>query len=157
MRVTGRVWLVTGVLLLAACGAAGDDGGAPDDETTTSTSTSSTTTTTSTLDTTTTSEAPVHEEDIVEAAITDLAERLDISEGDIEVTDVKDVQWPDGALGCPEEGKVYTQAVVDGTQVLLGANDRIYDYHSGSDGEPFLCPSDERDGGYDFVPPPGNP
>lgn len=150
---TGRVSVVVGVLLLvAACGVAGDDGEAvaPGDETTISTTTS----TASTGDTTTTSEASVQEEDIVEAAITDLAERLDIPEGDVEVTDVRDVQWPDGALGCPEEGKVYTQAVVDGTQVLLGANDRIYDYHAGSDGEPFLCPSDERDGGYDFVPPP---
>ena len=140
--------LVAGVLLLAACGVAGDDGGAeaPGDETTTST-----------IDTTTTSEAQVEEEDIVEAAITDLAGRLQVSEADIEVTDVKDVQWPDGALGCPEEGEVYTQAVVDGTQVLLVANDRIYDYHAGSDGEPFLCPSDEKDGGYEFLPPPGNP
>lgn len=151
MSVTGRVLLVVGVLLVAACGVA-DDAEAPGDETTT-TSTS----TSSAIDTTTTSEAQVQEDDIVEAAITDLAGRLAIPEGDIEVTDVRDVQWPDGALGCPEEGKAYTQAVVDGTQVLLGANDRIYDYHAGSDGEPFLCPSDERDGGYDFVPPPGNP
>ncbi|HVR79568.1 MAG TPA: hypothetical protein VMS99_14390 [Acidimicrobiia bacterium] len=144
-----RVLLLLGVLLPAACGVAGDDGGGevPGDETTTSTS--------STIDTTTTSETQLPEEDTVEAAITDLAGRLDIGEGDIEVTDVRDVQWPDGALGCPEEGKMYTQAVVDGTQVLLGANDRIYDYHAGSDGEPFLCASDQKDGGYDFVPPPG--
>ena len=156
MSVTGRVLLVVGVLLLAACGASGDDGEASADETATSTSTSSTTSTISTGDTTT-SEAPVQQEDIVEAAITDLAERLDIPEGDIEVTDVKEVQWPDGALGCPEEGKVYTQAIVDGTQVLLGADERIYDYHAGSDGAPFLCPSDEKDGGHEFLPPPGMP
>lgn len=96
----------------------------------------------------------MNDEAVVQEAIRDLAARLDVAEGDIEVVEVRDVQWPDGALGCPEEGKMYTQAVVDGTQVLLGADERIYDYHAGSDGEPFLCPSDEKDGGHGFVPPP---
>lgn len=91
---------------------------------------------------------------VVQAAISDLASRLDVVEEDIEVIEVKAVQWPDGALGCPEEGRMYTQAIVDGTQVTLGASARIYDYHAGADEEPFLCPSDEKDGGYDFVPPP---
>lgn len=141
-------------LVLAACGTADEEGGAAGDDTTTSTSISDTTTTGAT-DTTTTSEVPVQEDEAVQAAIADLAQRLDIAEGDITVLEVRDVQWPDGALGCPEEGKVYTQAVVDGSQVLLGADDRIYDYHAGSAGDPFLCPSDEKDGGYDFVPPPG--
>lgn len=95
---------------------------------------------------------------LVQAAVRDLSARLGIPEEDIEVVvDAKEVQWPDGALGCPEEGKVYTQAVVDGTQVILGAGERVYDYHAGADGEPFLCPSDERDGGRDFLPPPGMP
>ena len=94
------------------------------------------------------------EQAVVQEAIRDLAGRLEVAEEEIEVVEVRDVQWPDGALGCPEEGKMYTQAVVDGTQVLLGAEARVYDYHAGVDGEPFLCPSDEKDGGYEFVPPP---
>lgn len=146
------VFIVVG-LLLASCGVAGDDTGTDE---TTSTSTSGPTTS-STIDTTPTSENEMYHEEIVQEAIGDLATRLDVAEEDIEVVEVKDVQWPDGALGCPEEGKMYTQAVVDGTQVLLGADERIYDYHVGSDGAPFLCPSDEKDGGYEFLPPPGNP
>jgi hypothetical protein len=39
--------------------------------------------------------------------------------------------------------------------VLLEAEGRLYAYHAGPDGEPFLCESGEGDGGYDFVPPPG--
>lgn len=97
------------------------------------------------------------DEEVVQDAIRDLAARLVVAEADIEVIEVRDVQWPDGALGCPEEGKMYTQAVVDGTQVILGADGRVYDYHAGDDGEPFLCSSDEKDGGYEFLPPPGNP
>ncbi|HEX6220182.1 MAG TPA: hypothetical protein VF115_03720 [Acidimicrobiia bacterium] len=99
----------------------------------------------------------MNDDEIAQVAIQALAARLDVPVEDIEVIEVRDVQWPDGALGCPEAGKMYTQAVVDGTQMLLGAEGRIYDYHAGADGEPFLCPSDEKDGGYEFLPPPGNP
>lgn len=139
------------VVVLAACGV-NDDTGA--DETTSNANSS--TTTSSTIGTTTTSEDQMEgESPAVRAAIRDLATRLDIPEGDIEVVEVREVQWPDGSLGCPEEGKMYTQALVDGTQAILGADGRIYDYHAGDDDVPFLCPSDEKDGGYDFVPPPG--
>ena len=153
MSMSARILFTVIGLLLAACGMSGDDTGT--DETTT-TSTSSPTTST-TIETTPTSENQMNEEEVVQAAIQDLASRLDVTEQDIEVVDVRDVQWPDGALGCPEEGKMYTQAVVDGTQVVLGAYERIYDYHAGADGEPFLCPSDEKDGGHEFLPPPGMP
>jgi hypothetical protein len=144
-------------LVIVACGVdPSDDGTEGTTIPTTSTTTTSTTTTSTTIGTTTTSEDRMDSESpVVRAAIRDLATRLDIPEGDIEVVDVRDVQWPDGSLGCPEEGKVYTQAIVEGTQVILGANGRIYDYHAGDDDMPFLCPSDEKDGGYDFVPPPG--
>lgn len=153
MKVSARVCTIAFALFLAACGEAGDGGA---EEETTSTSISGPTTSME-IDTTSTSEIEMNEETIVQAAIQDLAARLDVSEQDIEVTEVRDVQWPDGALGCPEEGKMYTQAVVDGTQVLLGVDERVYDYHAGADGVPFLCPSDEKDGGYEFLPPPGNP
>lgn len=149
MRIPLRILGLVAVLALAACGS--DDVVEPGvDETTTTT-----VTTTTTMATTTTPETPMQEEDTVEAAIGDLATRLRISPDEIELIDHREVQWPDGSIGCPEEGMFYTQAIVEGSQVLLGAGDRIYDYHAGSDGVPFLCESDEDDGGYDFVPPPG--
>jgi hypothetical protein len=146
MNMSARVGLIVVILVFAACGVADDTGS---DETTIPT-------TSTTIGTTTTSEDHVDDESAVaRTAIEHLATRLDMSEEDIEIVDVRSVQWPDGSLGCPEEGKVYTQAIVDGSQVLLGANGRIFDYHAGDDDVPFLCPSDEKDGGYDFVPPPG--
>jgi len=150
MKMSARIVVVLSGLLFAACGVAGDDTGA-DEPTSTSTSIPTTSTT---IETTSTSENQMSEQAVVQEAIRDLAGRLEVAEEEIEVVEVRDVQWPDGALGCPEEGKMYTQAVVDGTQVLLGAEARVYDYHAGVDGEPFLCPSDEKDGGYEFVPPP---
>lgn len=93
---------------------------------------------------------------IVDASIAALAEHLSIPTDAIEVVTAREMTWPDGALGCPQPGEMYTQALVDGYQVVLDANERVYVFHAGSDGEPFLCPSDEKDGGYDFVPPPGD-
>lgn len=91
----------------------------------------------------------------IEAAKADLAMRVDVRESDIKVVEAKDVTWPDGSLGCPEEGMVYTQAVVEGGQVLLAVDGRLYDYRVDSDDNVFLCSSDEKDGGREFLPPPG--
>ena len=94
------------------------------------------------------------EQQLIDDATRDLSRRLLVPAEGIELVDYREVEWPDGAVGCPEDGQVYTQAIVDGSQILLRADGRIYDYHAGSDGVVFLCSSDEKDGGYDFVPPP---
>jgi hypothetical protein len=154
MRMSARTTAVGLALIVAACGVADDDTRATTDETTTPAGGSTTTT----IGAPPTSEDHMEDESaVVQAAIRDLAGRLGVPETEIEVVEAREVQWPDGALGCPEEGKMYTQAVVDGSQVMLGADERVYDYHAGADGKPFLCPSDEKDGGYEFLPPPGNP
>jgi hypothetical protein len=90
-------------------------------------------------------------------AVGDLARRLGQGESDIEVVRAERVTWSDGSLGCPQPGMMYTQALVNGYRVILGIDGRtrVFVYHSGPDGQPFLCPSDEPDGGHEFVPPPG--
>lgn len=90
-----------------------------------------------------------------EAARSMLADHLGAEPSGIEVLRAERVQWPDGSLGCPQPGHSYTQALVDGYKVVLGYASRVYLYHAGSDGQPFLCASDQKDGGHDFVPPPG--
>lgn len=91
----------------------------------------------------------------IERATADLSERLGVDVSAISVIEFRTVRWPDGALGCPREGEVYTQAIVEGGQVLLDFDGRIFDYRSDAAGNVELCPSEEKDGGYDFVPPPG--
>jgi hypothetical protein len=133
---------------LAACGA-GLDSPAVDE-----TATSATTPTTQNESTT----MPISEHEqlpIVAPAKADLARRLGVEPDDLKVVSAEEVTWPDGSLGCPEPGMSYTQALIDGSKVVLGYDDRVYVYHAGDDGEPFLCPSDEKDGGHEMVPPPG--
>lgn len=90
-----------------------------------------------------------------ELAVEDLAVRLGVSASAITVVKSEAMTWSDGSLGCPQPGMSYTQAIVDGFQVILSYEDRLFDYHADAEGEPFLCASPAKDGGYDFVPSPG--
>jgi hypothetical protein len=139
-------WLLVAAITLAACGTPQDEG-VP--ETTDATSPPV--------------EAPVQPTtpppgepiaEVVDAAVDDLAARMRADRSAIQVLSFEEVTWRDGSLGCPEPGEFYTQALVDGYRVVLSYDSRVYLYHAGSDRDAFLCPSDEKDGGYDFVPPP---
>jgi hypothetical protein len=72
-------------------------------------------------------------------AMLDLAARLDVPVGDIEVVQEEVVTWRDGSLGCPKEGMMYTQALVEGTFIVLRVDDVEYHYHSGQGRGPFYC------------------
>ena len=47
--------------------------------------------------------------------------------------------WESGALGCPLPGASYTQALVEGWQVVVKVGDKTYDYRFGSSSSPTLC------------------
>jgi len=77
---------------------------------------------------------------VVAKARADLAAELGAAEDDITVITAEPVTWSDGSLGCPEPGKMYTQALVDGYRVVLEYEGVEYHYHAGEDREPFHCP-----------------
>lgn len=94
-------------------------------------------------------------EPVVTAAIADLETRTGVSDPPIEVLVARAETFPDGAIGCPRDGEVATQGQVDGFRVLLHRDGRVWLYTAADDGQPRLCESEQKDGGYDFVPPPG--
>jgi len=77
-------------------------------------------------------------------ALRDLSRRLNLPASDIQVLALEAVTWSDGALGCPQPGFAYTQALVPGFRVVLAVDDVEYHYHGGDRGRPFLCPEDRR-------------
>ncbi len=87
----------------------------------------------------------------VDAAVADLIGRLGMGDNDIRVSSAETVTWSDGALGCPEPGTVYTQALVeDGYRIVLIANGEEYPYHGAGEREPFYCATPQepyREGG----------
>jgi len=64
-----------------------------------------------------------------------------------EVVSAEAVTWNDGSLGCPEAGQAYTQALVDGYQVILEVDGERYDYRVGSGASVRLCEGGPLEGG----------
>jgi hypothetical protein len=73
-------------------------------------------------------------------ALRDLATRLGIDPQSIQLHEARRVTWPSGATGCPQPGMSYTQALMPGVLIVLGADGKTFLYHASSDGEPFYCP-----------------
>jgi hypothetical protein len=72
----------------------------------------------------------------VAAAIADTATREDVAPGEVVIAAWSPVTWNDGSIGCPQKGKAYTQALVDGELLLLRVGTGLYQYHA-SEGGPF--------------------
>jgi hypothetical protein len=75
----------------------------------------------------------------VHAAQTDLAERLGVEKGAIEVLSVEPVDWPDASLGCPQPGMVYAQVITPGFRVVLRAGEEKHTYHTDTADQAILC------------------
>ena len=78
-------------------------------------------------------------QEILDAILTDLAESEGLTIDGILVTRAESVVWPDGSLGCPKPGEMYTQALVDGYWVVLEAEGRRFDYRADVSGFFFSC------------------
>lgn len=72
----------------------------------------------------------------LDAALADAAERAGAAVADVRVVGLEDVSWPDASLGCPQPGKAYAQAVVDGQRLTLEVGGRQFVYHQGGE-QPF--------------------
>jgi hypothetical protein len=79
----------------------------------------------------------------------DAGTRTGVDASAIVVVQARVVSWPDGSLGCPEPGVVYTQAIVPGYWVVLEAAGEQLDYRVGSRDSFVICENPAS------VPPPG--
>ena len=64
------------------------------------------------------------------AAMSDLAQKLNIPLNEITASKVESVQWPDASLGCPQPGMMYAQVVTPGYRIVLSAQGQEYEYHA---------------------------
>jgi hypothetical protein len=72
---------------------------------------------------------------LVELASTDAGVQLD----EIRVVTAAAVTWSDGSLGCPEDGQMYTQALVPGYRVILDVAGEELAYHASETGDFRAC------------------
>ncbi len=143
-RLALRTMLVTltlPALLLAACGApqpAPDD---PDDPAVDQPQPDETPDDTDPDDTADDERSPLEDDvRLVERHAVELAiEEHEVDLSAVTVVEAEAVVWPDGALGCPQEGEMYTQALEDGFRVVLDVDGVEVHYHAAEPDAPFRC------------------
>ena len=79
---------------------------------------------------------------LVNDAVADVAGQTGMAAADITIVQASMVNWASGALGCPEDDRSYTQAIVPGILVILDADGMIYRYHGRQGQALFHCPND---------------
>lgn len=77
--------------------------------------------------------------ELLAAVMADAAARTGIPEDGLAVIQDQAVVWPDGSLGCPQPGMMYTQALVDGYHILIKAGESVLDYRATQRGSFTLC------------------
>ncbi|MCH9679867.1 MAG: hypothetical protein K0V04_00410 [Deltaproteobacteria bacterium] len=75
----------------------------------------------------------------VEASRQQLSTKLGAPASDITVVSVENIQWSNGALGCPKPDMAYTQAIVEGYRIVLQHGGTSYAFHGRTGQDPFLC------------------
>ena len=76
---------------------------------------------------------------VLDPILTDAATRAGVNRSDLAVAEARAVTWNDGSLGCPQPGMAYTQALVDGWQVIVEAGDERLDYRVSGPGQFMVC------------------
>ncbi len=78
--------------------------------------------------------------EMLEAIRADAARRAGVPLAAVQAAAPQSVTWPDGSLGCPEPGRLYTQALVQGWKVTVKAGAQTLDYHASLRGGWRHCP-----------------
>ena len=72
----------------------------------------------------------INKDSAVENARTDLARRLKINAADVKEKSVEDSDFPDMALGAPEDGEMSGQMITDGWRIRLAASGKTFEYRA---------------------------
>jgi len=81
----------------------------------------------------------------VRRVVADLAAQLGVEAGELAVTAREEVNWPSAALGCPEPGKMYAQAITPGWRLTVaGPGDARRQIHANQDGSYWVICEDGR-------------
>lgn len=76
---------------------------------------------------------------IVEPVLAAAATRLGVDRAAMSLVSVEATTWSDGSLGCPKPGELYTQALVDGHQIVVTSGGATLDYRVTGPGSFRVC------------------
>lgn len=77
--------------------------------------------------------------EVREAVVADAARRFKVESSAVVLTRAEQVTWPNGALGCPEPGRMYTQMLVPGYRVVARTTEGEMTYHTDARGNMVNC------------------
>ena len=73
------------------------------------------------------------------AVVADAARRFKVAESAVVLVRAEKVTWPDGSLGCPQPGLMYTQMLVAGFRIVAKTGEGELLYHTDSRGNVVSC------------------
>jgi hypothetical protein len=76
---------------------------------------------------------------ILEPILNKAAELAKVAPEQLVIVRAEPAAWNDSSLGCPEPGIIYTQALVNGYWVVIGAAGKNYDFRVDGRGNFRLC------------------
>lgn len=76
---------------------------------------------------------------ITTAVLDDVVRRTGVEPASVVVIKAEPTVWPSGALGCPEPGKMYTEALEPGYWLIVEAGGQRLDYRVTERGSMKLC------------------
>jgi hypothetical protein len=76
---------------------------------------------------------------LLEKMLEDAEKRTGASRWQLEIISTEKITWNDGALGCPQPDRMYTQALVPGYRIRVRIGDQTLDYHAAETGQYLLC------------------
>lgn len=76
---------------------------------------------------------------IIDPIVADAAAGLGVDPSAVKVISAEARTYGDSSLGCPRPGEMYTQAVVDGYQVIVEVNGTQLDYRGSGPGRFRIC------------------
>jgi len=76
---------------------------------------------------------------LIDKAMADLSQRIAVPIDEIILLEATSVTWPDGSLGCPQEGMVYAQVLTPGYLIRLQSGDQEFEYHTSKGTEVVYC------------------
>lgn len=79
-------------------------------------------------------------DELLERVKADAAQRTGAKAQELSIVSAESVTWANGALGCPEPGRMYTQALVPGYRIRVRAGGEELDYHTGPGDQFLVCP-----------------
>jgi hypothetical protein len=74
--------------------------------------------------------ATSNQQESINRARLDLAQRLGVDESEISEASAADVEFPDAALGAATEGEMSAQVITPGCRIRLTAQDEDYEYRA---------------------------